>query len=123
MKSPDVTRLTQMIADLQAKIKTYGSTLDSIEKESNQLTFALMSLEDNLKFLKKRHIVAMASEYKKIKEDMNRAKKRLADLKTDHSNISRVNREVLGFLDKAEKEILRHSSAPNNVLKFEKKDG
>lgn len=125
-RKDDLERADRIIKDAEIRLRTVKVTLEAIEKEVDQLTAVEKQLEANVKFLKKKNIIALAVEYKKAKEDLTKAKARLTMIKNDREKIRQTyhDTELLIFNAKEAYEQAM-KDATNNVVqgKFGRKNG
>ncbi len=123
-KSEDLTKIDRNIKDCENRLKTFGSNIDTIQKEVDFLVHLESQLETNISFLKKIKIVALASEYKKAREDLKKTKTKLVQLKSDKTINEKAYKE-LEFMLQKNKEVYDKlaKQSENNVLlgKFGKK--
>lgn len=124
-KHQDIDRLTRAIRDCEDRLRVFKSNLNTIDSEILQLNTIESQLEENIAFLRKKHIIALAKEYKAVKDDMARTKARLSMLRIDRSNIDRANTDIQSALDKMKTDLAKTLSEPNNVVYgiFRRKNG
>lgn len=79
----DLETADRMVKDAEIRFKTYKTQLENLEREVAHLTFADARLSRNIAYLKKRGIIASASEYRKIKTELEQIKAKLSVLKID----------------------------------------
>lgn len=103
-------------------MKVFSSTLDTVNKELRDLGNVEYLLEENVNFLKTKHIIALATEFKKAKEDLARTKGRMAKVRIDRESILRASTEVEEYLRKAKEEYAITLKGTNNILTFRRKD-
>lgn len=80
------------------------------------------AIEENVGFLKRKHVIALAQEYKKAKDDLARTKIRMVKVRIDRDNILRAAKEIEGHLVKAKEDYGNVLKGSDNVLSFRKKD-
>lgn len=125
-KHPDLDQILAKIKELQARLERLAVLLDQNQKEVNILLQLKEQLEDNLVELKRKHVVALAQDYKKAKEDLAKTKARLAFLRIDKETFLAAyngNERMLKILRKDYADGL--SRTQNNVIKgkFGKNNG
>jgi hypothetical protein len=125
-KTEELSRIERIIKDSEIRLCAIKSNLDLFEKEIELLETLEAEFYENLKVLKRKKIVAVASEYKKIKQNLNKAKQRLMEIKAQKDQNIRAHKEMVDYLNKY-KELFEklELEGKNNVLypKFGKKDG
>jgi chromosome segregation ATPase len=124
-KQQELDKLAHSIKDAEVRLKVFKSNLDTIEKELTQLGMLESKLRDNIKYLRKKHVIALALEYRKSKDELNKTKNRLAMIRIDRENISRASKEVEDFLNKNKESYAGLLKEQNNVIKgtFGRKNG
>lgn len=124
-KQADIDKLTNAVRDAEAQLKVFKHNLGILDREIAQLNAVEAQLDENIKFLRKKNIVALAKEYKAAKDDMNKTKNRLAMLRIDRSNIDRATSDIDSFVNKTKEELTKLLNAPSNVLYglFRRKNG
>lgn len=118
----DLERLGHAIKDAEARLKVFSQTLDGITKELEALAEVEEALNGNLSFLKKKHVIALAAEFKKGTDDLNKTKARMAKVRIDRENILRAAKEVEEYLLKTKTDYANILKGPNNILAFRRKD-
>ena len=116
-KIEELKKLDQNIKDAENRLKTFGSNVDTIQKEIDFLLNLENQLEVNISILKKIKIVTLATEYKKAKEDLKKTKTRLTQLKSDRMINEKAHKELSYMLQKnkeAYDKLAKQSE--NNVL-------
>lgn len=102
-------------------MKVFTSNVEQIDKELEHLNALEFQVEENLKFLRKKHIIALALEYKKAKEELSRTKHKILVAKIDRDNITNANKDTQEILNKHKKAYADSLKQPNNVLIFKGK--
>lgn len=116
-KTEDLLKIVQNIKDTESRIKTFKSNIDTIQKEMDFLSNLGNQLETNLAYLKKVKIIALASEYRKAKEDFKKTKTRLMQLKSDRMINEKAHKELESMLQKSKETYDKLSKqGENNVL-------
>jgi len=125
-KTEDLAKLGVAAKDIEQRMTSIKANMDTIKKELDFLTTVEEQLDSNVKYLKKVKIVALASEYKKAREDLKKTKTRLGQIKGDLGNNERAYKELEAMLKK-NKEVYDKLSktSDNNVLqgKFGRRNG
>lgn len=124
-KQEELEKLDRVLRDGDVRLRTIKMNTDSLTKEIDTLEKLEIELERNIKCLKKKNIVAMATEYKKAKEDLARTRIRAIALKNDRAQFKKASDEVESAVKKAKEDIEKlKKSGDNNVLrgKFGRKD-
>jgi chromosome segregation ATPase len=113
----ELEKADRIVRDTEIKLRTIKTALDGIEGEIQQLTTLENELEENLKFLKKKNIIALAQEYRKAKEDLTKTKNRLAMLRIDSSNVGRALGDCQAYLQKAKEAYAKLLKGNDNVIR------
>lgn len=121
-RQQDLDRLGHAIKDAEARQKVFVQTLETVNKEFNDLSRVEKALEENLEFLKTKKIIALASEYKKAKEDLIKTKARMVKIRFDSERIGAATRECEEFLRKSKEDYSNTLKGPTNILKFRRKN-
>lgn len=116
-KQQELDRLAHAIKDAEARLKVFKQNLDTVEKELAHLANVESQLQENIKFLRKKHIIALALEYRKAKDDLDKTKNRLAMIRIDRENIGRAHKEIEDFLTKHKANYAELLKESNNVIK------
>ena len=125
-KTEDLAKLSVAAKDIEQRMFSVKTSMDVIKKELDFLTTLEEQLDSNVRYLKKVKIIALASEYKKAREDLKKTKTRLGQIKGDLGNNERAHKELEAMLKK-NKEVYDKLSktSDNNVLqgKFGRRNG
>jgi hypothetical protein len=113
----ELEKADRLVKDADVKLRTINTALEGVNREIQQLVAVEVQLEENLQFLKKKNIIALAQEYKKGKEDLMKTKNRLSMLRIDHSNISRAQVDCEAYLQKAKQSYAKLLKGDNNVVR------
>lgn len=122
----DLDQLTAAIKDLEIRLHTYRIALIKNAEEIELLEDLKEILKDNIAELKRESIIAMASEYKKAKDDLKRTETRLSFLRIDRLTYEKAFNSQVKVMDflvlKYNETVIR---LQNNVIKvkFGRKDG
>jgi chromosome segregation ATPase len=124
-KQQELDKLSHAIKDAESRLKVFKGNLETIEKELNHLAAIEKQLEENIEFLRKKHIIALALEYRKAKDELSKTKNRLAMIRIDRENIRRATDDVEGFLNKNKESLAELLKESNNVIQgsFGRKNG
>lgn len=125
-RKDELEKADRAIKDAEQRLRAVKNSLEAIEKEVDILSTLETQLEANVKFLKKKNIIALAAEYKKAREDLIKTKTRLGLIKTDREKIRNIYHEIELAIFKAKQsydESIKESE--NNVIrgKFGRQDG
>lgn len=124
-KQAELEKLDRTLKDGELRLRTVKMNIDSLTKEINILSELEIQLEQNVKCLKKKNIIAIAIEFKKSKEDLAKTKTRAIALKNDREHFKKASAEVELVMKKAKEELEKlQKIGDNNVLrgKFGKKN-
>ena len=115
----ELKKLDRAIKDSEIRIRTLQIQIGVIEKELlNEVTLQQV-LEENVKCLKTNKIIAVANEYKKVKEELKRVKHRIETLTYDKVRFSGILKEVESLLTKSKADFEKMKNTGNeNVLQF-----
>jgi chromosome segregation ATPase len=90
----DIDKLEKAIKVAEDRLAVVKAALDGVEKDIDSVSTSVIQLKRNIHYLKKKNTVALASEYKKVKEELVDAKDKLEiyrlnreDYRTVHSGI------------------------------------
>jgi chromosome segregation ATPase len=116
-KKIELEELDRAIKNGEIRLCTVNTNIGSLTKEIEVLDALESELEENLKVLKKKNIVAIATEYKKAKEDLAKTKVRLISLKNDRENFKKAANDVQKAMEKAKQDIEKmKKNGDSNVL-------
>lgn len=121
-KQQDLDRLGHAIKDAEARLKVFTQTLDTIDRELRDLGLVETALEENVNFLKTKHIIALATEFKKAKEDLARTNSRMVKVRIDRESVLRAAKEVEEYLRKSKEDYANTLKGPSNILVFRRKN-
>lgn len=125
-KQIELEKLDRAIKDSQIRLCTVKSNIELLDREVETLSRLEVQLESNLKCLKKKDIIPIASEFKKAKEDLGKTRIRLITVKNEREDFKKAMDHVNQCMDKAREEIEKIKKiGENNVLhgKFGKDHG
>jgi chromosome segregation ATPase len=123
-KQEEITKFDRAIKDTELRLRTFNLNIDVIQKEIDFLTNKIKQLEENIGYLKGIKIITIATEYRKIKEDLKKDKTRLSHLKIDITSNKKAHKELELILKNYKKTYEKLvDDNKNNVLqgKFGKK--
>lgn len=116
-KKEELEKLEKAIKDGEIRLNTIKNNVDILDKEINTLTHLEVQLEANLKCLKKKNIVAMASEFKKAKEDLKKTRVRMIVAKNEREDFKKATEATNYVIAKAKEDIEKVKNfGENNVL-------
>lgn len=116
-KQDDLIKGDRQIKDGESQIKKFQNEVNAFNKEIERLTVLEEMLTANLKFLKKKNIVALAAEFKKAAEDLKTTKARIKILTGDRDNSTNGGKRVAKAIEKIKEDqakLIR--SMENNVV-------
>jgi chromosome segregation ATPase len=125
-KQDELAKLDRNIKDTEIRLKTFDTNIGTIQKEIDFLLNIEKQLDENISYLKKVKIIALATEFKKAKEDLKKTKTRLVQLKSDRTINEKAHKELGAMLQKNKEAYDRLTqTSDNNVLqgKFGRKRG
>lgn len=99
-RQTDLEKIDRNIKDSEIRLKTFDLNIGTIQKELDFLSNLESQLQTNITFLKKNKIVALASEYKKAREDLKKTKIRITQLKSDKTINEKAHKELGYMLEK-----------------------
>lgn len=118
-KQADLEKLDRTIKDGEIRLRTVKTNIESLSREIAILDELEIQLNLNLQCLKEKKIIAIATEYKKAKEDMAKTKARRIGLSNDRENFKKAADNVEIVMKKAREEIEELNKEGNNVLHVE----
>ena len=116
-KTSDLDKLNQVIEDAEKRVKTLQNSIDAINKEIGALITFEITLEENIKCLKRKQIVAIAQEFKKTKEELKKTRQKMGELSNDKEHFIKASKDVHGLIKKT-KDDLEKLQKSSNVLTF-----
>ena len=99
-KIEDLAKIDRSVKDIEIRLKTFELNIGTIQKEIDFLLTLESQLEANITILKGVKIIALASEYKKAKEDLKKTKTKLTQLKSDRMINDKAHKELGVMLQK-----------------------
>lgn len=125
----DFNKASLVLLDAESKLRVIQAQRTQLEKEIAILSFVEANLEENIRVLRRKRAIVMATEYKKAMNDLQTAKSRKAFLRIDRDNALKIESHAEKIHLKAkqdyEKAFKMLHNPPNNVIRinFGKKDG
>ena len=118
-KTEDIAKLDRTVKDTEIRITTVLANVDALVKEINTLYNKEQELEENVKCLKKNRIIAIAQEFKKSKEELERIRARIIMLNNDKEHFLKSSENMRTFIQDTQKQLEKlQNSSDNNVLQF-----
>ena len=118
-KTEDIAKLDRTVKDTEIRITTVLANVDALVKEINTLYNKEQELEENVKCLKKNRIIAIAQEFKKSKEELERIRARIIMLNNDKEHFLKSSENMRTFLQDTQKQLEKlQNNSDNNVLQF-----
>lgn len=117
-KKDELERTSTTIKDAERRLTQVQHEVWDLDQEIRHLYTLVDMLEANIQCLKKNRIIAMATEFKKAKRDLETANNRINLLKKDRDTANRAIKHTELFIKKAKENherLLR--SFENNVLR------
>lgn len=82
-KKVELELADRAIKDAEIRLRTIRLHLEALEKEIDALSTLETQLEENFKYLKKNKVIALASEFKRTKEELHKVKSLLIMRRND----------------------------------------
>lgn len=118
-KQADLEKLDRTIKDGQIRLQTVKTNIESLSREIAVLDELEIQLNLNLQCLKEKKIIAIATEFKKAKEDLAKTKVRRIALSNDREHFKKAAAEVEIVMKKAREELEELNKEGDNVLYVE----
>ena len=116
----DLNKSSHVLLDAQVNLQIIQAQILKIDKDLAMLTMVKANLEENIRVLKRRRAIVMASEFKKSVNDLGTCETRMAFLRVDRENILKNEKYADGVYQKAKTEHERIldliQNPPNNVI-------
>lgn len=125
----DLNKFSHTLLDAQVNLQTIQAAVLKIDKDLAMLTMVKANLEENIRVLKRRRAIVMASEFKKSSDDLTTCETRMAFLRVDRENVLKNEKHADGIYQKAKAEYERLldlvQNPPDNVIyvDFGRKNG
>lgn len=114
----DRDKADRAIKDAQIRLNTVKTNLDAIQKEIDTLLPIEATLEENVKFLKKTKVIALADEFRKAKAELAKTRIRLTILQNDRERFRKAFSDVEIYLAEAIKKYKELADiGDNNVVR------
>jgi hypothetical protein len=117
-----LSKASHELLGAEVRFNTIAIQIDKIDRELAMLLSVEISLEQNIRLLKRRKLVVLAVEYKKAKTDLKTVRSRQLILKNERNTILLLKKSAERVLNKARE---KHEIAldllnnpPPNVIKF-----
>jgi len=113
----ELALIDRAIKDTEIRLKTIQIHLEALEKEINYFSILEKQLEENFKYLKQDKIIALASEFKKTKEELQRVRSFLAIRRKDleaHRKAFKAANNHLDLCKKRYEQLIKYET--NNVI-------
>ena len=122
-KAEDILKLEREVKNGEIRFLTVKANIEMLDKEVGSLTTLQGQLEENLACLKKKNIIAIATEFKKVKEELVKIKARSIIVRNDRETFRKAAKQAEEAIAKA-KEALEKAQSNSNVLhgRFNKRD-
>lgn len=124
-KAQELDKIDRAIKDAEIRLRTIKANVDLLDREINILSPLEAVLEENLGFLKQKDVIAIATEFKKAKDDLAKTKNKILQLSNDRDRSKKAYQETERDLAKSKSEFEKlQKFGENNVLqgKFGRKD-
>lgn len=118
-RNDDINRVSQILLDAEVKLRQISNQVAAIEREIATLTVIEANLKENIRWLKKRKIVTVASEYRKVREQLKTAETRKSILNIDKENTLKIQRHTEQVYQKVKEQhdlALARLQDPKNVI-------
>lgn len=124
-KLEELEKLDRTLKEGELKLRSIKVNIDSLTKEIDTFADLEAQLDQNVKCLKKKNIIAIAAEYKKAKEELAKTKAKAIGLRNDREQFKKACAEIEWVMKKAQVDLEKlQKTGDNNVLrgKFGKKE-
>lgn len=122
-RTEELNKASHVLLDAQVRLQTIQAQRLQLEKDIAILLAVEANLEENIRVLKRKRAIVMASEYKKSRTDLNTCKARQAFLRVDRENVLKVEKHAEVGYEKARQEYERIfemiHNPPNNVIEVD----
>ena len=115
-RQADLEKLDRTIKDGEIRLRTVRINIDILNREIAQLDELELTLLQNIQCLKEQKVIAIATEYKKAKEDLAKTKTKRISISNDRENFKKAVNEVELVMKKAKEEIEAINKEGDNVL-------
>lgn len=115
----------QNLEQAQVKFEAIQQHILKIEQEITLLNHIELQIAENVSILKSRHIITLAVEFKKAREDLNKIRNNLSMLRINREAFSRTLEQTEKFLYEARQKYIELLKGQGTVViqgKFGRKD-
>lgn len=125
----DLNKSSHVLLDAQVNLQVIQTQILKINKDLAILTMVRANLEENIRVLKRRRAIVVASEFRKSTVDLNTCETRMAFLRVERENVLKNEAAADSVYQKAKAEYERLldlvQNPPSNVIyvDFRRKDG
>jgi DNA repair exonuclease SbcCD ATPase subunit len=98
-KKAELEIADRAIKDAEIRLRTIKLHLEALEKEIDALSTLEAQLEENFKYLKKNKVIALASEFKRTKEELQKVKSFLVMRRNDGDAHRKAYKAAVDHLD------------------------
>lgn len=113
----EIDRLQKAIKEMQDRMYHVRAGMEAIEREIDYLSTQEIQLNHNVRYLKKDKVVALASEYGKIKAEIAKIKNRLSFIRIDRENHRTAYTHIDNEIRRLKEELVILVRGPeNNVI-------
>jgi hypothetical protein len=99
-KTEELTKIDRAIKDCELRLKTFEANISTLKKEVDFLLNMEKQLSENIAYLKKIKVIALAKEFKDAREDLKKTKIRILQLKSDLVINEKAYKDVEKILEK-----------------------
>jgi tagatose-1,6-bisphosphate aldolase len=123
----DLNKASHVLLDAEVQLKQVQAQRLQIEKEIAMLNMIEANLTENIRVLRRKRVIVMVTEFRKVITDLNTVRTRLAFLRVDSENVLKIERHTEIVYEKLkadyEKFFNRIHNPQNNVLQFRRPNG
>jgi small-conductance mechanosensitive channel len=99
-KTEELAKFDRAMKDCEVRLRTFEANINTLKKEIDFLISLEKQLSENIAYLKKIKVIALAKEYKDAREDLKKTKTRILQLKSDLTINEKAYKDVESFLEK-----------------------
>lgn len=121
----DLKRVRDNLIGLEMELSNVEIDISAVGSDIDFLHSIQRSLVDNLNFLKKEKIITVASEFKKIKEDLKKVRDNLKNYEHTMNRLLKFKENILQNIEKNQLEfdtLERQIETTSFLLPFKRKD-
>lgn len=128
-RTEELNKASHVLLDAQVRLQTVRAQRLQLEKDIAMLVAVEANLEENIRVLKRKRAIVVASEYRKSRIDLGTCRTRMAFLRVDRENVLKVEKHTENVYEKAKADYERLfeliHNPPNNVIyvEFGRKNG